>query len=149
MKRFIYFLMALLGFGATACDDLNLDNLNPEWEDQVAEYGCPYVNFSLKARVADEQGKAIADIEVSTMQGTIVGYSDEQGYVDGTVGMFPGEYNVLRFEDVDGELNGGEFEPLVLNIEEYVEQEEAGSDSWYGGGFRADLKDVTMKLKQE
>ena len=99
--------------------------------------------------MADEQGKAIADIEVSTMQGTIVGRSDEQGYVDSTVGMFPGEYNVLRFEDVDGELNGGEFEPLVLNIEEYVEQEEAGSDSWYGGGFRADLKDVTMKLKQE
>ena len=59
MKRFIYFLFALLGFGAVACDNGSMD-------DVVAEYGCPHINFSLKARVVDEAGKPIEGIEVQT-----------------------------------------------------------------------------------
>ena len=55
MKRFIYFLFALLGFGAVACDN--------GMHDQVPEYGCPTAHFSLKARVIDEEGNPIANDE--------------------------------------------------------------------------------------
>ena len=143
MKRFIYFLFALLGFGAVACDN--------GMHDQVAEYGCPTVHFSLKARVIDEEGNPIAGIEVQTKDNAFYAdnYSDAEGNIDLNVSMWPDTNIDLVFTDVDGEENGGEFETLNLNIADKVEQVKEGSGSWYEGGYKADLGDVTMKLKTE
>lgn len=144
MKRFIYFLFALLGFGAVACDNGSMD-------DVVAEYGCPHINFSLKARVVDEAGKPIEGIEVQTKNNDFYSgnYSDAEGNIDLNVSMWPDTNIDLVFTDVDGEENGGEFEALELNIADKVEQVKEGSGSWYEGGYKADLGDVVMTLKAE
>lgn len=144
MKRFIYFLLALLGFGAVACDNGSMD-------DVVAEYGCPHINFSLKARVVDEAGKPIEGIEVQTKDNAFYAdnYSDAEGNIDLNVSMWPDTNIDLVFTDVDGAENGGEFETLELNIADNVEQVAEGSGSWYEGGYKADLGDVVMTLKAE
>ena len=144
MKRFIYFLLALLGFGTIACDNVSM-------KDVVAEYGCPHINFSLKARVIDEAGKPIEGIEVQTKNYAFYAgnYSDAEGNIDLKVGMWPDTNIDLVFTDVDGAENGGEFETLELNIADKVEQVKEGSGSWYEGDFAADLGDVTLKLKAE
>ena len=143
MKRFIYFLLALLGVSAVSCDN--------DWFDVVAEYGCPHMNFSLKARVIDEAGKPIEGIEVQTRNGDFYmdNFSDAEGNIDLNVSMWPDTNIDLVFTDVDGAENGGEFETLNLNIADKVEQVAEGSGSWYEGGYKADLGDVTMTLKAE
>lgn len=142
MKRFIYFLFVLLGFGGVACDNMR---------DVVAEYGCPHMNFSLKARVVDEAGNPIKGIEVQTRNGAFYAdnYSDAEGNIDLTASMWPNTNIDLVFTDVDGAENGGEFETLELNIADKVEQVAEGSGSWYEGGYKADLGDVVMTLKEE
>ena len=144
MKRFIYFLLALLGFGTIACDNVSM-------KDVVAEYGCPHINFSLKARVIDEAGKPIEGIEVQTKNNAFYmdNYSDAEGNIDLNVSMWPDTNIDLVFTDVDGAENGGEFETLNLNIANKVEQVKEGSGSWYEGGYKADLGDVVMTLKEE
>lgn len=142
MKRFIYFLLALLGFGAVACDN--------GMHDQV-EYGCPTMTFSLKARVVDEAGKPIEGIEVQTKDNAFYAdnYSDAEGNIDLTTGMWPNINIDVIFTDVDGEENGGEFETLELDISDKVEKVKEGDGRWYNGEYAADLGDVTMKLKAE
>ena len=142
MKRFIYFLLALLGFGAVACDN--------GMHDQV-EYGCPTMTFSLKARVIDEEGNPIAGIEVQT-KGHVyysANFSDAEGNIDLTTGMWPNINIDVIFTDVDGEENGGEFETLELNISDKVVKVKEGDGGWYQGDYAADLGDVTMTLKAE
>ena len=143
MKRFIYFLLALIGFGAGACDN--------DWGDPVPEYGCPHMNFSFKARVIDEAGKPIEGIEVQTRNGDFYmdNFSDAEGNIDLTTGMWPNINIDVIFTDVDGELNGGEFETLELNISDKVEKVKEGDGRWYNGDYAADLGDVTMTLKAE
>lgn len=142
MKRLIYFLLTLLGFGAVACDN--------GMHDQV-EYGCPTMTFSLKARVVDEAGKPIEGIEVQTKDNDFYSgnFSDAEGNIDLNVSMWPDTNIDLVFTDVDGAENGGEFETLNLNIADKVEQVTEGSGSWYQGDYAADLGDVTMTLKAE
>ena len=144
MKRFIYFLLALIGFGAGACD-------NDGWGDVVAEYGCPHMNFSFKARVIDEAGNPIAGIEVQTKGHDFYSgnFSDAKGNIDLTTGMWPNTNIDVIFTDVDGEENGGEFETLELNISDKVEKVKEGDGRWYNGEYAADLGDVTMTLKAE
>ena len=143
MKRFIYFLLALIGFGAGACDN--------DWGDPVPEYGCPHMNFSFKARVIDEAGKPIEGIEVQTRNGDFYmdNHSDADGNIDLNVGMWPDTNIDVIFTDVDGELNGGEFETLELNISDKVEKVKEGDGHWYQGEYAADLGDVMMTLKAE
>lgn len=143
MKRLIYFLLALLGFGSTGCE---------ETSDARVEYGTPHVLFSLKARVINEAGDPIQGIEVRTKKGDSfydrTGISDYLGNIDAHSNfMWPGAQYDVVFYDNDGALNGGEFETLELNIRDKVEQIKDGDGNWYGGSYRADLGDVTMILK--
>lgn len=139
MKKLIYLLLALLGFGAVSCGEIG--------EDVAGEYGCPHVNFSLRARVVDEAGEPIEGIKVCV--DWIEEYTDPNGEINVNESVFTGSQNRVRFEDVDGEANGGEFETLTLDITDKVEKTEDGSGSWYDGAFKAELGDVTMTLKEE
>ena len=141
MKRLIYILLGLLGL--TSCEHFM----------GAAEYGCPNVTFSLKARVVDEAGAPIQGIEVRTEgDGRFeynTGFSDYQGYIDARGSFWPGtQHGKVQFIDIDGEANGGEFETLTVDIENATQTEE-GSGSWYEGAYTADLGTVTMKLKQQ
>ena len=140
MKRLLYILLGLLGL--TSCDHFGM-----------AEYGCPNVSFSLKARVVDEAGNPIQGIEVRTEDGKRfeynTGFSDYEGNIDAYGGYFwPGAQNQMQFIDVDGEANGGEFETLTVKIENLIQTEE-GDGNWYNGAYTADMGTVTMKLKEK
>lgn len=139
MKKLIYLIMTILGFGAVSCEEIG--------EDVAAEYGCPHVDFSLKARVVSEAGVPIEGIMVRV--DWIEEYTNEEGEVSVNDSVFTGSQYMVRFEDVDGVENGGEFESLTLDIAEKVEQTADGSGSWYDGAFKAELGDVTMMLKKE
>ncbi len=140
MKRLIYALLALLGFGMVGCDDIDRG---------APEYGCPHVNFQLKARVVDEAGEPIPGIEVRLNNdwGKLA-ESDNLGEIDALGSAYPGGSYELVFKDVDGEANGGEFETLVLDITDKVEQTAEGEGSWYAGDYKAELGDVTLTRKE-
>lgn len=140
MKRLLYILLGLLGFGLQGC--------------VTAEYGTPHVSFRVKARVVNEAGEPIQGIEVRTEKGArfeySTGFSDYQGYIDAYCGfLFPGDqYHDLHFIDVDGEANGGEYETLVVDSKN-INQIEEGSGHWYEGSYIAEVGTVTLKLKAE
>ena len=141
MKRLIYILLGLLGL--SSCEHFI----------GAAEYGCPNVGFSLKARVVDEAGTPIQGIEVRTDEGGRfeynTGFSDYQGYIDAQGSFWPGTQDgKVQFIDIDGEANGGEFETLTVDIE-IATQTEEGIGHWYEGAYAADLGTVTMKLKEQ
>ena len=140
MKKLIYFLMTLMGFGFTNCED------NPFAQEDA--YGCPYVTFRMTARVVDEAGNPIEGIGVGYPYVGICAYSDANGYVevDKTITRAPKE---VSFIDEDGEANGGEFESLRLDITEKVEQNAEAYGGWYDGGYNANLGDITLKRVEE
>ena len=148
MKRLIYFLMALVGFGAAGCEEFS-----------AAEYGCPNVNFRVTARVVDEAGEPIEGIRVGIYHeewdgGYACGdFENRTGYTDyqGCIDAYGSPFSVpekLVFEDVDGEANGGEFETQIIDVVG-VEQTEEGSGHWYGGAYEVHIGDVTMTHKAE
>ena len=144
MKQLIYFLMALLGFGLTSCEDGEKDHYG------VVEYGSPHVNFSLKARVVDQVGTPIQGIEVR-LKGNHrfddkSGFSDYMGNIDAYGSVWPGSQYEVVFVDDDGEANGGQFESVELDITDKVRQTEKGDNRWYEGSYIAELGDVTMTL---
>jgi putative lipoprotein (rSAM/lipoprotein system) len=141
MKRLIYILFALLGFGFASCEEIG-----------KAEYGVPHVSFKLKARVVDEAGKPIQGIEVRTEDDERfeynTGISDYQGNIDAYGGFWPGaERGQVQFIDIDGEANSGEFETQLVKLTN-VEELEAGDGNWYHGAYRVDVGTVVMKLKE-
>lgn len=139
MKKLIYLLLSVLGFGAVSCEGGgNLD-----------AYGCPHVDFSITARVVDEEGTPIKGISVEGLGywGESYGlHSDEQGVID-FIGESMNCPDSIRFVDVDGSENGGEFKEKVVNVE-FTQVKEG--ESWYRGGYEANLGDVTLeRVKQE
>ena len=140
MKRLLYLLMTLLGFGLHSCK---------------VEYGAPYVNYKLSVRVVDEAGKPIPGIEVRK------GFDYGSYFVQGNdLTDSNGEYIMARFvsyatyptdllfEDIDGELNGGEFESKSVNIsDKFVLIEDGGG--WYEGRYEAVVGDIVLEKKTE
>lgn len=144
MKRLIYFLLTLLGFGAVSCEESGLGdggNLN--------EYGTPYASYRINARVVDSEGNPIGGIKVESQSGEEFGVSDTDGninceYRDSSLA------NII-FRDVDGLENGGEFENVVLAWNDFykkLEKVEEG-EGWYQGVYELELGDVEMTLKSD
>ena len=130
--------MALLGFGLSSCDIR-------------AEYGTPHVSFQLSARVIDEEGNPIQGIRVRTSEGQEfdynTGYSDYQGIINAEAVIWPGSQYEVTFDDIDGDLNGGEFESRT--VETAAHQIDSGEGAWYGGHYVADMGDVVLNRKQD
>ena len=145
MRRFILFLFTLLGFCAvaTSCSEGSTKDI------PAPEYGCPWVEFSIKARVVDAEGNPIKGIEVKRGYDAealdlfeYLGLTNSEGNlsVDDEATALPG---YLLLTDTDGEANGGEFEDKVVAIEDKFEQVNDG-ESWYRGAFKAELGDITL-----
>lgn len=145
MKRLLYLLLALLGFGTTGCGF------------GACEYGVPHVTFNLKARVVDEAGKPIEGIEVRAKLSYAPegipfenrsGESNYLGQIDAVSGGMHGVGHEVIFIDPDGEANGGKFESKVVDISDHIVQTDEGDGSWYKGGYTAEIGDVVMSLEE-
>lgn len=96
MKKIWLALLSLLGFAG--CDRIQEDM-----------YGTPYAEYSVKGRVTDAAGRAIAGIEVRSAADASV-RTDAQGtYAIGGYRDVPDAPVELTFTDTDGPANGGDF----------------------------------------
>ena len=139
-------MFTLLGYGAmaTSCSEDPRDN------DQPVEYGCPWVEFSIKARVVDADGKPIKGIEAKG--GYSADYLDYFQFLgltdgDGNLNIESGDSSYPRYmllTDTDGEANGGEFQDKIVEIKGSFEQIKEGDGRWFDGGYKAELGDITL-----
>lgn len=112
-------------------------------------YGTPLIDFELQGTVTDQKGSPIPGIEVTT---------DDPG--NRTATASDGSYRLsgqtipnrvlLRFTDVDGAENGGEFASQELLVE-FTEEDRTGeaSGSWNMGSFARSGVDATLPAKPE
>ena len=149
MKRLIYYLLTLLGFGAAAtscCNDLG----DGGYGDQVAMYGVQVISYRISARVVDAEGNPIKGIEVKALYDLeyidyyyAIAHSDKDGKIDaeqmsGTTPPY------LQLKDIDGEANGGEFETLLLELDGRFAEPEDALDS-----YMAELGDIELQKKAD
>ena len=124
MKRFLYFLIAALGFGSVSCEESGFRGGN------LDAYGVLHVDFHITTRVVDEEGTPIKGIEVSTGSSTgdftPVSHTDEDGLYSITVQKNPA-VQVLKFTDVDGEANGGEFMDKSVNLMKVIQENDSNN----------------------
>lgn len=140
MRKFICFMLTLLGFGAVvSCEE---NEVVP-----APEYGVPYVVYRVSARVVDGEGTPIKGIALmhSGWNTATIGLSNDDGVVTATTS----DYDLpieLRFVDIDGMENGGEFKTLNLDVTDEFELIEEG-EGWKQGTYEANLGDVTLTQK--
>ena len=122
MKRFLYFLIAALGFGSVSCEESGFRGGN------LDAYGVLHVDFHITTRVVDEEGTPIKGIEVSTGSTaedfTPIGQTDENGLYTLTLKEYPIR-EVMRFTDIDGEANGGEFMDKSVNVRKVIQENDS------------------------
>lgn len=138
MRRLLYLFLGALGF--TACSDNSM----------MCEYGTPTVQFTVKGRVTDADGKPIKGIVISSKE---VNYFSENGgleAVTGEDGHFAtqrvkaiGIHGKLLFTDIDGAENGGEFETQTVELHTLPETKIAEGD----GGWDVGKYEVTANVK--
>ena len=134
MKKFIYFMLVLLGLGFTGCDK--------------EEHDSYYVMY-FTARVVDEAGEPIQGIHSYLVEEEFngrSGYSDYLGEISGFVHASPYISGDVVFEDIDGEYNGGCFESVTLNIKSKMIGWDNTPDNWgYTGSAVISVGEVVMK----
>ena len=117
------------------------------------EYGTPHAEYEIKGVITNEKtSKPIKHIQV-TLQirpeyriDTL--YTNSLGGYNHKFGDFPLDSPVrLKFEDIDGEENGGEFETKELDIKfTDADRVEKGDGKWNKGKF---LKTVNIELEHK
>lgn len=147
-EKILKFLLVLLGFGAAACEEKNLD-----------AYGCPAVEFSLKARVTDNANRPVKGIRAQAASYTAYygheyyefdsngeSYSDSDGntVIEAKIYSFDAPpYSIkVGFEDVDGAENGGEFTPKEVEVQ-VTESDKISSGAWIKS-YSADLGNIVL-----
>lgn len=138
---FFSIILSLLGLSASSC-------IIP------AMYGCPHAAYDFKGKVTDESNNPIKGIRV------IRGFNGEDCFyaVDSTHTLADGTYEILSqndpvidnyhfvFKDVDGDLNGGEFESGEINVT-VSKDDYKGRHGWYAG--KADITVPVVKLTKK
>ena len=138
-------LLMLLGFSCT--DD--------EGEGPIiCEYGTPYANFQIKGKVVDTNDHPIpnAQIRINRNDARIYPYgwlhtdtvrTDANGEFDWKKTDFP----ILKYrfitEDIDEEMNGGQFASDTTQVI-FDSEELTGGDRWYEGSASKEIK-ITLK----
>lgn len=139
-------LLTLMGFSMTSC---NTD----------VEYGSPYATYEIKGKVVDEAGTAIPDIQVVIAESVDEEYalyayrdtlkSNDKGTFDANIGLTSFGENTtfeIKTEDIDGELNGGQFEEKTTEIAFKREDLKGADGHWFYGKA---TKEVTIVLKNK
>lgn len=129
---------SLLGFG-TACESGD--------DSSLTMYGTPYNRFLVKGTVSDPAGNPIPGIQVQNSQ-------DPTAVETGSDGSFEisgrGLFNEakIRFTDIDGPENGGEFSTRELQIK-FTEEERTAESAgmWDQGAFARSGVEVTLEEK--
>ena len=145
-------LLSMLGYGCSSSED-PLDMYGTP-----VEYGAPHADYIVKGLVTDEADFPVQGIKTSLKQvdktevGTITFGMDsiqtnETGSYELRYMGLPQTDIKLIAEDVDGEVNGGEFLSDTLDIDfNKAVQTKEGDGRWYGGVYEV-TQDVKLKKK--
>ncbi len=161
ITKFFNLILMVLGFATTSCSDLS-----------PCMYGTPTMDYEVSGKVVNKNSVPIAGIKVSPtfmcMYGTLPVEYEVSGKVvskgsatdlyepdsvltgkDGSFFISVNGYTsrkdvLLRFEDVDGSENGGEYAVKEESIT--LEQVEKG-DGWYEGKYEA--KGVVIEMEEK
>ena len=116
--------------------------------DPTPEYGVPVMDFRVQGKVlSSESNKPIKGIAVTGIiednyeRKDTVWTANNGEFVYSGMG-FPSESILLKFSDVDGTDNQGEFQTQKVTVQ--LTRQEESQDGWYVGMHTAD--DVTVKL---
>ena len=148
IKFFDKIVVLLLGiggvFGGNSCTD----------------YGMPYAEYEIKGTVTgNANSQPIQNIRVIRQRDRLPEYGGDTLYTDSK-----GKYNVkftadiyssnlentfhLKFEDIDGEENGGYFETQEIDVTfTKAERTKRGKGQWYEGKF-VKTQNVEMEKKE-
>lgn len=136
ITKFFNYILMILGFtGSVSCEPL-----------ATCMYGTPTMDFEVSGKVVNQDSAPIAGIKVSCPTYTAPGIASTLTAEDGSFSISGRGYGPqLRFEDIDGPDNGGEFAELT----EYVEGTQVGEGDghWYKGRFEARDVVITMEKK--
>ncbi len=140
MRLYTAVCAAVLGaLGFTACG----------WQADM--YGVPMTDYQINGRVTDMAGEPLEGIKVSyyhSLSGdTLSTVTDEEGHVDlYWERAITYEDNVLCFEDVDGEENGGKFANDTMRIDSMERKLVEERDGWHQGVYELSFE---KRLKRE
>lgn len=139
-------LLSMLGF--EACDIKN------EYGAPPSEYGTPYASYEVKGQVTDEDDNPIPGIRITASNSpsdslayqTVI--ADDAGhYALKERELYISDNDMIEFEDVDGEANGGLFQTQTLHIREMpMEKTADGKSNWDDGTYKVN---GSVKLKKQ
>ena len=115
----------------------------------ATKYGEPYAEYEIKGVITDKKAsKPIQNIQVTRQIYQEYGdtiYTDANGkYAFYDINR--SDFNI-KFEDIDGEENGGEFETKEMDIKfTEADRVEKGDGDWYKGKF---AKTVNIELEHK
>ena len=136
ITRFSKWALPILGIGSTAgCGPL----------DPPAEYGCPYMEYTVQGKVTDETNNPIKNIEVSGNEYGEPIRTDAEGNFTYSGSGLPAKAATLKFVDDDGTDNGGIHTTVTKEIP--LTQINSGDGDWDEGDFEA--KDVLVVMPKE
>lgn len=159
MKRFIYWLLTMLGFSTiVGCQS----NEEEEW-NQVCAYGSPYISYKAKGRIVDSSNKPIKNIQVVQSYvwsipldsldyrffATDTSYTNSNGeYLLQTTYLGDAQLGAI-INDIDGTLNKGEFaqQKVVFDFSQ-VQLDETAKDVWYKGAKTIN-QDIVLEEKTD
>lgn len=160
-KTLIGALLSLLGFSScepmTPAPEYGVPVPDPDdIHDFPAEYGVPSASFRFVGEAWDDEGNLVPGIRIvvapkgldNTHFPSDTLYTGADGKVEGALrDDWPGYDNCqVKFEDVDGEENGGPFAEQILSRDEVsIEQTGKGNGHWYDGEFTITAKAILKK----
>ena len=139
--RFCRWVLPLLGVsGAISCDNVI---------GGQAEYGVPVMEFRIKGKVVDSKSdqpiKGIAVTRINEMtpyQSTDTVWTADNGEFVCQGEDFPTESTTLKFTDVDGTDNLGEFQTKEVKVK--LTRQEGSENGWFDGIYESE--DTIVKL---
>lgn len=138
-------VLGLLGFSVASCDFVGGGG------DAPVEYGTPSADFVIRGRVSSsENGSAVAGIQITreSRRGypTDTVYTDELGMYSVSGTDIVVDSVKLKFADVDGVENGGEFITKTEAVVFYPSDFKGGNGAWYQGKAE---KELAVKLDKK
>lgn len=145
--------LTILGVNAAISCNGSID-VAPMYGVIVAEYGSPFMEFKLKGKVvSSNDGTPVKDIAVTYTNELVNIESPDTVWTAADGGFeyngldFPSESVILKFTDVDGSSNVGEFQTKEVQVK--LRKEQDGESNWDMGFYTTDDLMIKLELKAD
>lgn len=150
--RICRWLLPMFGVSAAISCDNVIQSPDMYGCPPAPEYGVPVMEYRMSGKVVDSvSGEPIKGIAV-THDNPVVSYDsydavyteDDGSFVIESDG-FPSDMMNLKFTDVDGDDNGGDYQTKEMTVS--LSRAEAGEGNWDYGDYSAENIEVILEKK--